>query len=100
MEISMYFRRSRRATFGPAGPNTSFSEHRAGAQAGWQGARMMSARHRFFRGPSRSSRAESAAQQSATASPPNGSKRQASAFSLLVAAVLTLWLVLFLFGHR
>jgi hypothetical protein len=100
MEISMDFRRSRRATFDPAGPNTSFSEHRAGPQPGWQGARMMSARHRFFRGPSRSSRADSAAHRPATASPPNGSKRQISAFSLLVAAVLALWLMLFLFGHR
>ncbi|HEY2395227.1 MAG TPA: hypothetical protein VGH81_04485 [Rudaea sp.] len=96
----MDFRRSRRSAQLMAGPTANFGEHRTGAPAGWAAGRMLSARQRFFRGSSRSSGAGSGDDRPASCSTPSRPKRQTSAFSLLVATVLALWLVLFVFGHR
>lgn len=96
----MDFRRTRRSAHLMAGPNAGFGEHRTGAPAGWAAGRMLSARQRFFRGSSRSSGAGSGDDRQDPYSAPDRPRRQTSAFSLLVAFVLALWLVLFVFGHR
>ena len=96
----MDFRRSRRSAHMLAGPNANFGEYRSAAPAGWAAGRMLSARQRFSRGSSRSSDAGSDGDAPTSRSTRQRPKRQMSAFSLLVAAVLALWLVLFVFGHR
>jgi hypothetical protein len=94
----MDFRRSRRFVRMPAGLPTNFSEPRVSAAAVWPGARMTFGRQRF-RGPSKSPGTEPVDSRSVSGPPERGRKRQRSLVSLLIGAVLALWLLLLLAGH-
>jgi hypothetical protein len=94
----MDLRRSRRSIRMLTGPLAAFSEPRASAPAGWAGARMVFGRQRF-RAPPRLQGGESG-DAAAGSTPLHGAQKQHPPLvSLLVGAVLMLWLLLFLFGY-
>jgi len=91
----MDFRRSRRVRL-LAGLPAGAAEPRAHLLSQWSSTRMAFGRQRF-RGPFRA--AGPAPDSSPLPVPPAARKRPPSLISLLVGAVLTLWLLLFLAGH-
>jgi hypothetical protein len=95
----MDLRRSRRSNRMPAGLLANISAPRASAAAGWAGARMMFGRQRF-RGTPRLPGGEPGDGAASGPSVPDARKRNPPLVSLLVGAVLILWLLLFLVGHH